>query len=301
MVAGAASDPAEREADRAADQVMRMAAPEQNRPSAVDPTVADASSRGPGRATSVPPVPQSATAGTVPSPAAGTAPDPVRRQAVADHDPHGGKEVPEETQRYLDRSQGTGSPLPDGARRYFEARFSADFGGVRVHDDDADRAARSIGALAFTRGSDIWFSAGAYNPVTHHGRQLLAHELAHIAQQYPGIGRRVDEHASRASAGYAQGDAGPTNPDYVNKHSARILAAIAERIAAVGVPQPHPRLSWALDPVDVAQTIGAAIYNYVRTVPGTDLKRLMMLSYPADLFALVDHARLGPDLRRGHR
>jgi Domain of unknown function (DUF4157) len=208
MVAGAASDPAEREADRTADQVMRMAAPEQNRPPAVDPTVADASSRGPGRATSVPPGPQrqaataapsppikkaaETTAGTPPGPAAGTAPGPVRRQAVADHDPHGAKEVPEETQRYLDRSQGTGSPLPDGSRRYFEARFSTDFGGVGVHDDDAaDQAARSIGALAFTRGNDIWFSAGAYDPSTDGGRRLLAHELAHIAQQYPGIGRQA--------------------------------------------------------------------------------------------------------------
>jgi hypothetical protein len=212
MVAGAASDPAEREADRAADHVMRMAAPEQNRPAAVDPTVADASSRGPGRATSVPPGPQrlaapAAPAPAAPAPAAGAAPkaggaqEPVRRQAVADHDPHGEKEVPEATQRYLDRSQGTGSPLPDGTRRYFEARFSADFGGVRVHDDEeASRAARSIGALAFTRGSDIWFSAGTYDPVTDGGRRLLAHELAHIAQQYPGIGRQADKQAGAAPA-----------------------------------------------------------------------------------------------------
>ncbi len=222
MATGAASDPAEREADRAAGQVLRMAAPEQNRPPAVDPTVADASSRGPGRATSVPPGPQRAMAGTAPSPAAGTAPgpaagtapEPVRRQAVADHDPHGGKEVPEETQRYLDRSQRTGSPLPDGTRRYFEDRFSADFGGVRVHDDDeADRAARSIGALAFTRGSDIWFSAGAYDPVTDDGRRLLAHELAHIAQQYPGIGRQADERTGAVAApaaGNAPAAGGPT-------------------------------------------------------------------------------------------
>jgi hypothetical protein len=182
MVTGAAADPAEREADRAADHVLRMAAPEQNRPTAVDPTVADATSQGPGRATSIPPEPQRPPAGT----------GPVRREAVADHDPHGGQEVPEATARYLDRSQGTGSPLPDGTRSYFEARFSADFRAVRVHDDDAaDQAARSIGALAFTRGNDIWFSAGAYDPVTDGGRRLLAHELAHIAQQYPGIGRKA--------------------------------------------------------------------------------------------------------------
>jgi hypothetical protein len=105
-----------------------------------------------------------------------------------------------QTERYLDQSQGIGSPLPAGARRYFEARFSTDFQAVRVHDDDAaDRAARSIGARAFTRGNDIWFSAGTYDPVTDEGRRLLAHELAHVAQQHPGIGRRVDEHVNRAT------------------------------------------------------------------------------------------------------
>jgi hypothetical protein len=47
--------------------------------------------------------------------------------------------------------------------------------------------------LAFTRGRDIWFSASAYDPVTDNGRRLLAHELAHVAQQNPGIGRRADD------------------------------------------------------------------------------------------------------------
>jgi hypothetical protein len=111
--------------------------------------------------------------------------------------------VPAQTERYLDRSQGTGTPLPDEARRYFEARFSTDFRAVRVHDDDAaGQAARSIGALAFTRGRDIWFSAGAYDPVTDGGRRLLAHELTHIAQQNSGIGR-VDHRPGQADAGPA--------------------------------------------------------------------------------------------------
>jgi Domain of unknown function (DUF4157) len=212
----AATDPAEREADRAADKVLRMAAPEQNRPTAVDPTVAEASSRGPGPATSVPAEIQRSPAGpAAPAPVPGSAAGapvaangalpatPIRRQAVADHDPHGELALPATTERYLNESQGTGSPLLDGARRYFEARFSTDFRAVRVHDDDpADQAARSLGALAFTRGRDIWFSAGAYDPVTDDGRRVLAHELAHVAQQNPDIGR-LDEASSRAAAGSA--------------------------------------------------------------------------------------------------
>ena len=100
--------------------------------------------------------------------------------------------VPEDTQKYLDRSAGGGAPLPEEARRYFETRFKADFSAVRIHDDDgADRAAKSLQAIAFTRGNDIYFSAGAYDPVTEPGRKLLAHELTHVVQQAPGINRKV--------------------------------------------------------------------------------------------------------------
>ncbi len=226
-VVGAATDPAEREADHAADRALRMAAPEQERPTAVDPTVADATSRGPGAATSIPPEIQRSPAGSAasapvpasaaPAPMSASAPRPVpappsesasappiRGEAVTDHDPHGGHVVPTGTERYLDQSQGTGSPLPDGTRRYFETRFSTDFRAVRVHDDAAaGQAAQSIGALAFTHGRDMWFSAGAYDPVTDGGRRLLAHELAHVAQQEPGIGRHAGERASRGAVGPA--------------------------------------------------------------------------------------------------
>jgi hypothetical protein len=194
MAADVASDPAEREADRTADRALRMAAPEQDRPTTVDPTVADATSHGPRAAASIP-------AGIQRSPA-----DPaalIREQAVANHDPHG-HALLTETEHYLNQSQGTGSPLPDGTRRYFETRFSTDFRAVRIHDDDAaGQAARSLGALAFTRGRDIWFSAGAYDPVNDYGKRVLAHELAHVVQRSPGIGRPVDEALSWAAAGSA--------------------------------------------------------------------------------------------------
>ncbi len=63
---------------------------------------------------------------------------------------------------------------------------------MRIHDDDeADGAAKALKALAFTRGNDIYFSAGTYDPVTEPGRRLLAHELTHVVQQAPGINRKV--------------------------------------------------------------------------------------------------------------
>jgi hypothetical protein len=86
-----------------------------------------------------------------------------------------------------------GRPLDAGARRYFEPRFGADLGGVRIHDDPAThRFARGIGARAFAIGSDIGFAADRHNPQTADGRSLLAHELAHVALGHGGVRRDPD-------------------------------------------------------------------------------------------------------------
>lgn len=65
-----------------------------------------------------------------------------------------------------------------------ESRFQQDFAAVRVHSDEtAAHAAESIGAKAFTIGSDIYFGPDRYHPQTPEGLQLLAHELTHVAQR----------------------------------------------------------------------------------------------------------------------
>ncbi len=77
-----------------------------------------------------------------------------------------------------------GRPLDSATRALMEPRFGYDFANVRVHTDDrAAQSARSIGALSYTVGSDIAFAPGQYAPSTPIGRQVLAHELAHVAQQ----------------------------------------------------------------------------------------------------------------------
>jgi hypothetical protein len=59
-----------------------------------------------------------------------------------------------------------------------------DFSRVRVHTDaKAAASARAINARAYTFGADVVFGAGEYAPHTPAGRRLLAHELAHVAQQ----------------------------------------------------------------------------------------------------------------------
>ena len=77
-----------------------------------------------------------------------------------------------------------GRALGAAARASFEARMGRDFGDVRIHDGgEAARAARDIGARAFTVGRDIVFGAGEFRPGDPGGTRLLAHELAHVVQQ----------------------------------------------------------------------------------------------------------------------
>lgn len=75
-------------------------------------------------------------------------------------------------------------PLDDSVRSAFESRFGVDFSAVRIHAGPrAADSARSLNALAFTFGRDIIFNRGQYAPRSRDGARVLAHELAHVAQQ----------------------------------------------------------------------------------------------------------------------
>lgn len=79
--------------------------------------------------------------------------------------------------------RGSGAPLSASERKFFEPRFGADFSNVRVHSDtQAHASADALNARAYTSGQHIVFAAGEYAPAGSTGRRLLAHELAHVAQ-----------------------------------------------------------------------------------------------------------------------
>jgi len=85
-----------------------------------------------------------------------------------------------------------GAPLDDATRAFMEPRFGQDFSAVRVHTDArATAAAQSLSARAFTVGSDIAFARGRYQPGTADGATLLAHELTHVVQQCSGAARAI--------------------------------------------------------------------------------------------------------------
>jgi hypothetical protein len=79
---------------------------------------------------------------------------------------------------------GAGSPLDTSTKKFMESSLGFNFKDVRVHfDDNAGRSARSINALAYTIGNNIVFDKERYQPNTNEGRRLLAHELVHTVQQ----------------------------------------------------------------------------------------------------------------------
>ncbi|MET0647220.1 MAG: DUF4157 domain-containing protein [Pyrinomonadaceae bacterium] len=84
-------------------------------------------------------------------------------------------------------AHGVAQPLDAGVRSGMESAFGEDLGDVRVHTGKgAGEAAEHLGARAFTRGRDVYFNEGEYNPSTREGKELLAHELAHVLQQRGG-------------------------------------------------------------------------------------------------------------------
>jgi Domain of unknown function (DUF4157) len=149
LAIGRVDDPLEHEADRTADQIMRMPAPEVSVSAGVEEEQ---------KALNLQTKP--VTTLQTPSVAPGLVHEVLHSR---------------------------GQPLDPVTQAFFEPRFGYDFSRVRVHADaQAADSARALGALAYTVGADITFGHAHYQPNTTAGRRLLAHELAHTIQQAAG-------------------------------------------------------------------------------------------------------------------
>jgi hypothetical protein len=85
--------------------------------------------------------------------------------------------------------QSTGQRIDSAARLFLEPRLGQDFSQVRVHiDAKAADSALALNAMAYTVGQHVVFGKGHYAPGTRDGRQLLAHELTHVMQQSQDLG-----------------------------------------------------------------------------------------------------------------
>lgn len=110
--------------------------------------------------------------------------------------------------------------LPRGSDARVDALRGA-FGGAaddaRLHvGPRAARVAEEHGARALTHGQDVYFAHGAYRPDTLHGRSLIAHELAHVAQQSADTtatpSATHEAHANRAAIAAVQGRTAAPQP-----------------------------------------------------------------------------------------
>jgi outer membrane protein OmpA-like peptidoglycan-associated protein len=179
---GPPNDQFEQEAERVADQVMRMA---------------DLQRAGPLEMTGV------ASPNGIQRLCA-ECKEEVRRQPADDEEEElqmkrasgATPEIGPGVQAQISRLHGSGQPLSPAQRTFFESRFGHDFGQVRLHTDQrAAASARALNALAYTVGTHIVFGSGQFATATSAGRRLLAHELTHVVQQDGGRAPAVQRQA----------------------------------------------------------------------------------------------------------
>jgi hypothetical protein len=172
---GAVDDPLEREADRVAEQVMRMPEPGAD----VRPAVSSAISG----------VQLKCSCGGSCDKCEGAKDQEQGRGSVqmkplttgASGHALTGFIAPPATHNVL---AAPGQPLDVATQSFMEARFGVDFAHVRIHTgSDAAESAKAMGARAYTVGRHVVFADGEYKPASKRGRMLLTHELAHVVQQ----------------------------------------------------------------------------------------------------------------------
>ena len=130
----------------------------------------------------------------------------LQRQATGNHAIH---DVPPIVHDVL---RSSGQPLDEATRAYMEPRFGHDFSGVRVHaDPKAAQSAQAVDALAYTFGSHIVFGTHQHAPGNSAGRELMAHELAHVVQQQHVAAGTTVTNVSQPN------DAGETSADQLSR------------------------------------------------------------------------------------
>jgi hypothetical protein len=107
-----------------------------------------------------------------------------------------------------------GRPLPAAVAERYRPGLGSLVDRVRIHDSAEGNAfAARERAVAVTSGANIYFAAGAFAPHSASGRNLLAHELAHVRQQHSaggppaGYQSRPGDRFEREADRFADGDA----------------------------------------------------------------------------------------------
>lgn len=84
---------------------------------------------------------------------------------------------------YQPAGLGSGHPLTQAQKHYFEPKLNADFSAVRLHTDDtAAGLAKAMSAQAYTLGEHVILGRETPPLSGRSGHEFLAHELAHVVQ-----------------------------------------------------------------------------------------------------------------------
>ncbi|MBL8148009.1 MAG: DUF4157 domain-containing protein [Anaerolineae bacterium] len=197
LTVGAANDAYEQEADRVAGEVMSMQAPAAGSDAGVQREAApedddllqgkrDASLQ---RAAEDGELAMLRISNFVQrDPFGGEVEDDIQEQRIQraedGQDLMGSFDVEGQLEGQIQSQKGGGQAMDNGDRSFFESRFGQDFSDVKVHTGgDSAAVNRSLGARAFTNGSDVFMGGGQYSPGSSASRELLAHELTHVVQQ----------------------------------------------------------------------------------------------------------------------
>jgi len=221
---GSPNDEYEQEADRVADQVMRMPAPAfkgNAAPPAIQRKCAKCEEE------------EHSTEPAIQRKCEECGHEAPIRQVQSKSSGPAGPQVNANLQSRIEQLRGGGEPLSAELRSYFEPRMGNDFSGVRVHTNpEAAGTASALNALAFTSGRNIFFGAGNYAPGSAEGKRLLAHELVHVVQQR-------DSHAvvMRSTGSASSGSGAPAGPPATGTSSATAPARINADVLSAANPE----------------------------------------------------------------
>jgi len=127
-----------------------------------------------------------------------------------------------------------GQSLDRETRREMESKFEHDFSRVRVHTDNkASNSAQALGALAYSAGSHVIIRTDRAALHTTDLKQMLAHELAHVAQARVGDLPKPDrvvrgENCLEKEAQFAAGHSNESNYIKVTKGAPARIYLLAD-------------------------------------------------------------------------
>lgn len=222
--------------------------------------------------------------------------DPAERQADEI-----GRRIAEDLAAAVPVGHGT---LPESVQRVAEHHLGVPLEGVRLEAEAAGHEkAKSEAALAVTEGREIAFGPSQLSTSTRAGRQLLGHELVHVAQQ--ASARSVRQRQPDPKAPQAERPEGlPANPKDVTLEYVRSLVTKGDLGGALYVIRGRSMaqmLGWLEGIAGALGPAGQATFKSAAAGAGGPRLRLaVLLSYAPTEIAesdWLDFARLGAATR----